>query len=176
MIRLALYVACTLVVAAPACAQSVSERWGINATLGISPSTQDFVNEVALNEMLEVELSKLAEERAGAKIKEFAARMVKDHKETSRQLKALIRNGQVSVSFPDILDAARQATLDRLKGLQSGEFDKAFEALQISIHNDAVSLFERYGNGGDHRDLKVFAFKHLPHLQEHWRLARDLKR
>ena len=176
MIRLALYAVCSLIAAAPASAQSASERLGINSILGISPSTQDFVNEVAMNEMLEIELSKLAEERGNAKTKEFAATILKDHRETSAHLKALVQSGRVRVSIPAALDSARLAKLDKIKSLNGADFDKAFEDIQASIHNDAVSLFERYGNGGDHPDLKVFAFKHLPHLREHWRLARDLKK
>ena len=176
MIRLAFYIVCSLILVAPATAQSVSERLGINAVLGVSPSTQDFVHEVALNEILETEMSKLAEERGEARTKEFAARMLKDHRETSGHLKALVLSGQVRVSFPAALDNVRQAKLDKLKSLEGAEFDRLFEEMQISIHNDSVSLFERYGSGGNHPDLKMFAFRRLPHLQEHWRLARDLKR
>ena len=176
MIRLVLYAACSLFIAAPASAQSVWERLGLDSVLGISPSTQDFVNEVAMNEMLEMELSKLAEERGNAKTKEFAAILLKDHRETSTHLKGLVQSGRVRVSFPAALDSARLAKLDKIKSLNGEEFDKAFEDIQVGIHNEAVSLFERYGNGGDHPDLKAFAFKHLPHLREHWRLARDLKK
>ena len=175
MVRYALYTACSLLFTAPASAQSLLERSGLNSVLGVSPSTQDFVNEVALNEMLEIELSKLAEERGDTRTKEFATKMLKEHAGSSAQLKALVRNGQVRVSFPARLDAARQVKLDKLKNLQGTEFETAFEDVQVSIHNDMVSLFERYGSGGDHRDLKIFAYKYLPHLQEHWRLARDLK-
>lgn len=176
MIWVAIYTACAVLVAAPASAQSVSERLGLNAVLGMSPSTQDFVNEVALNEMLEIELSKLAEEKSDARTKEFAEKMLKEHAGISAHLKALVQNGQVRVSFPAALDTSRQARLAKLRSLHGAEFDKAFEEMQVSIHNDTISLFERYGSGGDHRDLKVFAYKYLPHLQEHWRLARDLKK
>jgi len=172
---LALYVTCLLLVAAPAAAQSISEKLGVNSFLGVSPSTQDFVNEVAMNEMLETELSKLAEERGGAKTKQFAAKMLREHSGISSQLKSLVRSGQVKVIFPATLDDARQAKLDTLKSMSGVGFDKAFEDLQVSIHNDTVSLFERYGGGGSHPDLKLFAFKYLPSLIEHWRLARDLK-
>jgi putative membrane protein len=176
MIRLALYAACSLIVAAPAFAQSASEKLGINSALGISPSTQDFANEVAMNEMLEIELSKLAEERGNAKTKEFAAKILKDHREASAHLKGLVQSGSVKVSIPTVLDNIRLEKLDKIKKLNGADFDKAFEDIQASIHNDAVSIFERYGAGGDHPDLKVFAFKHLPDLREHWRLARDQKK
>jgi putative membrane protein len=172
---LALYATCLLLVASPVSAQSLSEKLGVNSFLGVSPSTQDFVNEVAMNDMLETELSKLAEERGGAKTKEFAAKMLKEHRGISSQLKSLVRSGQVKVTFPAILDNVRQAKLDQIKGMSGIGFDKAFEGLQVSIHNDTVSLFERYGGGGSHPDLKLFAFKHLPSLIEHWNEARDLK-
>jgi putative membrane protein len=87
-----------------------------------------------------------------------------------------VRSGSVKVSIPAALDSVRLEKLDKIKRLSGADFDKAFEEIQASIHNDAVSLFERYGAGGDHPDLKVFAFKHLPDLREHWRLARDLKK
>jgi putative membrane protein len=176
MIRHVLYTACLLIAVTPASAQSVPERLGINSFFGISPSTQDFVNEVALNEMLEIELSILAQQKGDAKTKEFAAIIRRDHSATSAHLKALVQSGKVRVSFPAALDRARLAKLEKIKGLNGAEFDKAFEDLQVSIHHDAVSLFERYGRGGGHPDLKVFAFEHLPHLREHWRLARDLKK
>jgi putative membrane protein len=175
MMRLALIAVCAVILATPGSAQSLTERSGFNALFGVSPSTQDFVNEVGMNELLKMEFSTLAEERGSSKTKEFAARLLKDHRETSAQLKALVKSGMVKVSFPAALDSTRQEKLDKLKSLDGAAFDKVFEEMQVSIHNDTISLFERYGNGGDHRDLKLFAFKHLPHLQEHWRLARDLK-
>jgi putative membrane protein len=46
--------------------------------------------------------------------------------------------------------------------------------MQVSAHKDAVSLFERYSKDGDNADLKAFAGKYLPHLQEHLKMAQDL--
>lgn len=164
-----------LLMSTPAPAQSLSERWGLNSLLGISPSAQDFVNQVALNEMLELELSRLAKQRGGEKIGKFAATMLEGHKQTSSQMKALVRGGSVKVSYPALLDRTRQEALDRIGALNGPDFDREFENIQIQIHESTVSLFERYGGDGDHPDLKSFAIRHLPHLQEHWRLARDLK-
>jgi putative membrane protein len=44
----------------------------------------------------------------------------------------------------------------------------------VSAHKDAVSLFERYGKGGDNPDLKAWASKTLPDLQGHLKMAQDL--
>ena len=155
-------------------AQSWFERAGINAFFGVTPSTQDFVNQVALGEMFEVELARLANERAGEKTKTFAEQLLKDHRETSAHMKSLVQTGRVKVSLPTALGADELKTLARLKTLTPLEFDKEFESLQSSLHKQSISLFERYGSGGDHPDLKAFAYRHLPHLLEHWRLAQSL--
>lgn len=170
-----LVICIALFLSASASAQSLSERWGLNSLLGISPSAQDFVNEVALNEMFEIELSRLAEQKTGEKIRKFARTMLEEHRLTSSEMKGLVRGGSVKVSFPTMLDRSRQSALDRIKNLSGLEFDNEFEALQVQVHESMVSLFERYGADGDHPDLKLFAVRHLPHLREHWRLARDLK-
>ena len=59
--------AVALCVATPVVAQSVPEKTGVNSTLGISPSTRDFVTEAANGDMLEIELSKLVAARATAR-------------------------------------------------------------------------------------------------------------
>ena len=37
-----------------------------------------------------------------------------------------------------------------------------------------MSLFERYGKGGDNADLKAFASQTLPHIQHHLEMAQAL--
>jgi putative membrane protein len=44
----------------------------------------------------------------------------------------------------------------------------------VSGHKDAVSLFERYGKGGDDPELKDWANKTLPTLRDHLKMAQDL--
>src|SRR5215204_2781962 len=85
---------------AAAIGQSFSERTGINSLLGISPSTQDFVNQVTLKEMFAQELARLASERGGEKIKAFAEQILKDHKETSAHMRVLVLGGSVKVPLP----------------------------------------------------------------------------
>lgn len=158
----------------PADAQSLSERTGLNWLLGISPSTEDFIREVVLGELFETELNKAAETKGNAKTKAFAAAMLKEHRQTSAQLKALVQSGSVKVFYPTALDTVRAEQLGKLQSLSGAEFDEEFERLQTEIHQHAISLFERYGGGGDHPDLKSFAYRHLPHLREHWRQVKAL--
>src|SRR4051812_47183308 len=79
----------------PSFAQSVGERTGVNSTLGISPKTEDFVTEVAISDMFEIEASKLAAQKGSASEKTFAAQMVTDHTKTSTELKGIVSGGKV---------------------------------------------------------------------------------
>ena len=146
-----------LFLAIPAYAQSVPEKTGINATIGVSPSTQDFVTEAANSDMLEIASSKLALSKDDAKLKTFAGKMVEDHTQTSSELKALIGGGKAKVDLPMAMDKSHQSKLDKLSRLSGADFTKEYELMQVSAHKDAVSLFDRYSKGGDNADLKAFA-------------------
>lgn len=156
-------------------AQSITEKTGVNAALGIAPNTQDFVSLAAQGDILEIETSKLALAKAdNAKAKEFAEKMIKDHTETSTELKALVDGGKVQATLPANLDRAHKEKLDKLAKLGGNDFTKEYADFQVAAHKDAVSLFERYGKDGENADLKAFAGKTLPHLQMHLKMAQDL--
>jgi len=170
-------VAALVAIAAPAFAQSVPEKTGVNSALGIAPKTQDFVTEAAQSDMLEIESSKLALTKADSdKSKQFADRMIKDHTETSTELKGLIAAGKVQVNLPASLDKAHKDKLDKLAKLSGKDFTREYNDLQLAAHKDAVSLFERYGKSGENQALKAFASQHLPHLQAHLMMAQDLNK
>jgi putative membrane protein len=87
-----------------------------------------------------------------------------------------VSRGKVQVNLPAAMDKAHGAKLDKLNSLSGADFTKAYEDMQVSAHKDAVSLFERYAKGGDNADLRAFAAKTLPHLQEHLKMAQDLNK
>ena len=54
MKRMIIAAACVLL-AGPALAQSLGEKTGVNSALGVAPATADFVKEVAISDMFEIE-------------------------------------------------------------------------------------------------------------------------
>src|SRR5450432_3735170 len=72
-----------LLISTAAFAQSVGEKTGVNSTLGISPTTADFVKEAAMSDMTEIAAAKLGRERGNAQEKTFAMQMITDHTKTS---------------------------------------------------------------------------------------------
>jgi putative membrane protein len=156
-------------------AKSAAETTGIASALGISPTTRDFVNKVAISDMFEIKSSELAKSKANNDSKAFADHMVTDHSKTSSELKAMVSEGKVKAQLPDKLDASHQAKLDKLQKLNGKDFDKQYDDMQRSAHKDAVSLFERYSKNGDHPELKAWAAKTLPALKQHLSMAQKLK-
>jgi putative membrane protein len=164
------------VLAAPAHAQSVGEKTGVNSALGVTPSTPDFVKEAAMSDMFEIQSSQLAEQKADDQpTKSFAQKMVADHTKTTSDLKSMVSGGKLKgVELPTDMASSQKSMLDKLKGLNGKDFSKQYHSDQVSAHKDAVSLFERYGKGGDNPDLKDWANKTLPDLQGHLKMAQDL--
>jgi putative membrane protein len=165
-----------LLLAGPALAQSVGEKTGVNSTLGIAPTTADFVKEAAISDMFEIASNKLAEDKGNASEKSFASTMVTDHTKTSTELKTMVSSGKVKADVPAELDSSHQSKLDKLKGESGKDFSSDFDSDQVSAHKDAVSLFERYAKGGDNADLKDWAGKTLPTLQHHLEMAQALSK
>ncbi|WP_139101190.1 DUF4142 domain-containing protein, partial [Acinetobacter baumannii] len=55
-------------------------------------------------------------------------------------------------------------------------FSSDYDSDQVSAHEDAISLFDRYAKGGDNAALKDWADKTLPALRHHLDMAKELGR
>jgi putative membrane protein len=161
-------------------ALSFAAACGLVATLANAqpapPSAQDFVNKVALSDMLEIQSSQLAlAKQADVDTKPFAEKMVADHQKTSSELKSLVEGGKVKATLPAALDAPHQKILDDLRAKSGKDFDQDYDQLQVKAHREAVALFEAYAKSGDDPELKKWAATTLPHLKEHLSMAEKLK-
>jgi putative membrane protein len=156
----------------PALAETVGEKTGVNSSLGIAPTTNDFVQEAAISDMFEIQSSKLASAKLQGAEKDFADQMVKDHSKTTAELTDGAKSANAPI--PTAMDGSHQSMLDKLKSLNGVDFRKQYFSDQVSAHKDAVSLFERYGKGGDSSKLKDWAAMTLPALQHHLDMAQGL--
>lgn len=128
-----------LILPSAAYAQSVGEKAGVNSTLGIAPKTQDFVQEAAISDMLEIETAKVAQQKGNADEKAFAAHMVTDHTKTSSELKQLVP-AELKADMPTMLDDTATKKLDKLRNAKPDGFAAEYDPMQVSAHKDAVSL------------------------------------
>lgn len=169
-------VALCALAASSAAAQSLGERTGADSLLGVTPTTQDFVTEVANGDMFEIQSSQLALQKADAQAKAFAQHMIADHQKTTSELLGLLKTANIQATPPATIDSALQARLDKLKKETGRDFTNNYDERQVSAHKEAVSLFERYAKGGDNAQLKAWAGKTLPTLQQHLQMAQGLNK
>src|ERR1700745_3535639 len=98
------------------------------------PSTSELVNKVAQSDMLEIQASQFVAPNADADTKPFAERMIRDHTETSNELKQMVQSGKVRAELPSTLDSEHQKKLDDLKNLSGRELDRQYDRMQLQAH------------------------------------------
>jgi len=165
--------------AAPALAQSSSTAKPAQKTTAAGAnmsakagSDQHFVMEAAKGGLAEVELGKLAKDKASSdQVKQFAQRMVDDHSKANDELKSIAQNK--NITLPTELDAKDKAVHDRLAKLSGEQFDKAYMQHMLQDHRKDVAAFRTESKSGKDPEVKAFAAKTLPTLEEHLKQAQD---
>jgi len=146
-----------------------------SSTMSSSASSADakFMKEAADGGMAEVELGQLAADKASSSdVKQFGQRMVEDHGKANGELKELAK--QKHVELPAEPSAKHKATKARLEKLSGDQFDKAYMADMLKDHKKDVAAFQRESTSAQDPDVKAFASKTLPTLQEHLKHAETL--
>jgi putative membrane protein len=132
-----------------------------------------FVKDAAIGGLTEVELGKLAVQKASSEdVKKFGQKMVDDHSKANDQLKEVA--GKQNIAIPEALDSKHQGRVDKLAKLSGPDFDKAYIKDQLKDHQQDVSAFQSEAQSGTDPNIKQFAAQTLPTLQEHLSMVKDL--
>uniref|UniRef100_Q01RY2 Outer membrane protein n=1 Tax=Solibacter usitatus (strain Ellin6076) TaxID=234267 RepID=Q01RY2_SOLUE len=138
-------------------------------------SDKTFVMNAAMGGMAEVEMGKLAEQKASDdRVKQFGQKMVNDHSKANEDLKS-VASAQ-KIDMPASLDSKHQATIDRLNKLSGTAFDHAYVREMVKDHNEDVKEFQKEAQNGQDSAVRAFASKTLPTLQEHQRMILDISK
>ncbi|MGF7078792.1 DUF4142 domain-containing protein [Mucilaginibacter sp. UYCu711] len=126
-----------------------------------------FAVDAANGGMTEIELSKLALERAtNAKVKEFANMMVMDHSKAGDELKGIATTKNITLPA-EVNEDSKKAIADLSAKKAGADFDKAYVDKMVSDHKSTVDLFEDASKNVKDPDLKAFADKTLPTIKGH---------
>lgn len=147
------------------------------APAALPATAQEFADMAAASDTYEIESSKLAETKAqDAKVKEFAAMLVKDHSKSTADLKTAAGAASPAITPAPALNAEQQANLDALKAAGAAGFDQLYLSQQVPAHEKALGMLQAYSAGGDVQPLKEFASKTAPVVQHHLEQARSMQR
>ena len=76
--------------------------------------------------------------------------------------------------MPVGLDKKHTQDMQKLQKLQGPEFDREYMKHMIADHKKDIAEFQKQAKSGKDADLKDFAGKKLPTLQEHLKLAQSV--
>jgi len=140
----------------------------------MSASDKKFVRDAAQGGMAEVELGRLAAEKATSDdVKKFGQRMVDDHSKANDQLKQIASSQGIDV--PQDLNSKDKALKTRLSKLNGASFDKVYMESMVKDHKADVADFTKESNSGKDDAIKQFATSTLPTLKDHLREAERIE-
>jgi putative membrane protein len=120
----------------------------------------------------EVELGQLAAQKASDEaVKQFGQRMVQDHSKANDELKSLAE--AKGVQLPTGLSAKDQALKDKLSKLSGRQFDVQYMQAMVKDHQHDVAEFKKESQSAKDQDVKTFAGKTLPTLEDHLNQAQS---
>jgi putative membrane protein len=98
---------------------------------------QGFINDLTIAGLTEVQLGKMAMERAAqADVKAFGQMMVKDHSQAGDELKQVA--AQLAIQPPAQLDQKHKDLVDKLSKLQGAEFDREYVNAMVQGHQEVL--------------------------------------
>jgi putative membrane protein len=136
------------------------------STMPVDKDAADFAVEAASGGMMEVELGKLAQEKAASqRVKDFGAMMVKAHSAAGDKLKAIA--SAKNITLPAEMGDKQKKDMEDLSKKSGKDFDKAYMDMMLDDHKKDVKKFEDAADKCKDPDLKTFASATLPTLRMH---------
>jgi putative membrane protein len=127
----------------------------------LSSADKAFVKDAAKGGMMEVAMGRVAEKNAtNSEVKNFGARMVKDHSKANEDLKAIAK--EENVEWPAEKEAGKWKS------------DKDYMDAMVKDHEKDLAAFEKEAKNGSDPDVKSFASKTAKTVREHLEMAKEI--
>lgn len=154
-------------------AQSTTEAQTDAAKTQVAAEDLEFMKEAARGGVAEVKMGELGQSNGESQqVKEFAKKLVDDHTKANDELKQLAKKKEVTL--PDAMNEQQKAMIQHLSSLKGREFDSAFKQHAVEDHQKDIEKFKTASEKAKDAELKAFASKTLPVLQQHLDLAKQL--
>jgi putative membrane protein len=154
--------------------------WAVLGTLPVanaaskdpSPQDQTFVNAAARGGKWEVELGKLAQQKASSPdVKQFGAEMVTDHTKLNTELGSVATASGLTV--PTDLSPQQEAEYKKLTNLSGPKFDTAYLELMVKAHTGDLAAFQEEEASTQNQKLKKAVAKAILIVKHHLNMAKS---
>jgi putative membrane protein len=138
----------------------------------LSAGDQKFVDDATIGGLYEVEAGRIAEKSANPQVRQFGARMVRDHGAAGTKLRqiATAEGGTAHKS----LDQEHQQKLNHLRSLHGREFAQAYIQDMVKDHDTDAQDFGKAAQKLDNPQLKTFAQQTLKVIETHDKMAHQI--
>jgi len=134
---------------------------------------QAFVEKAASAGLAEVAMGKAGQDMGKSDdVKKFGARMVEDQTKANMELMRIVAD--LKIDAPGKPLPEHEKHLKDLTGASAADFDKAYMHHMVMSHEEAVKLFTKASTELRNEQLKAFATKTLPVIQEHLKMAKEI--
>jgi len=132
----------------------------------IDQETADFMVKAADGGMEEVQMGKVANEKAvSQRVKNFGAMMVEDHSKANDELKGLA--AQKNVTLPKEMADEHKKDIENVQKKTGKNFDKEYIEMMVDDHQKDIDEFEKASKNTKDTDVKMWVDKTLPVLRKH---------
>jgi putative membrane protein len=107
-------------------------------------------------------------------IKKFAQKMIDDHKAADQKLDETLKQANLPEREYEISEH-HMDQFNQLKVVNGARFDRQYIQDQIQGHKEVAELLEFFSQRGDNAALKQLASTLLPTIQEHMKMAEELR-
>lgn len=155
-------------------AANTSGTGSATSTAPLAADDAQFISKAAESSLFEIEVAKLAADKAAdPAVKSFAQMLVDDHTAANDKLKQIASSH--GVPLPASMAANKKKELDQLSKLSGAKFDQQFvKMVGIKDHHHDIADFEQAGKTAKSDDVKSFAESTLPTLKKHLDAAQKL--
>lgn len=139
----------------------------------LSGKDAQFMEKAAMGGVAEVRLGQIAlQNAANEEVKRFAHDLVNDHTVADQQLRNIAE--KKNVDLPAQPGEEHRRTAERLAALKGPEFDRQYLSEMVKDHQETIDRYREQTVQGQDAEVRAFADRNLPVLQQHLDRAKAL--
>lgn len=139
----------------------------------LSRNDKTFLDMAADTNMSEAYLGKMAENKASETgVKDFGQKLVRDHTSAYESLTVLAN--KLGAAIPKGINVRQDKAAEELMRAKGRTFDQRFLMDEVRDHRQALVEFKREARHGRDADIRDYASKMIPTLEEHLHMAESL--
>ena len=152
----------------------------IERTMPSTLSDANIVSVLNTIDVTEIDAAQLAKEKASSlPVQAYAMHLLEDHTIMMQKDLELVNRMKVQPHKPRLalaLESTHQETMEELRKMSREDFDRAYIAYQVTMHQQALKLVEDTADSADDVRLQYHLGQARPDLQSHLAMAQDLQR